>query len=151
MTAGPGDTTATAEAKEAAAEAHHGAKGKKNLRGDIEGLRAVAVGTVLIYHVGIPFMPGGFVGVDIFFVISGFLITSLLLRESVKTGGISIADFYARRARRLLPAASLVLVVTAVLGWALLPGPDRLNLGTDVIAATFYVINWALADRKSVV
>ena len=148
MTAGPGDTTATAETKEAAAEAHHGAKGKKNLRGDIEGLRAVAVGTVLIYHVGIPFMPGGFVGVDIFFVISGFLITSLLLRESVKTGGISIADFYARRARRLLPAASLVLIVTAVLGWALLPGPDRLNLGTDVIAATFYVINWALAIRS---
>ena len=155
MTAGTGDTSlesevteAEAGAKEAAAEAHHGAKGKKNLRGDIEGLRAVAVGTVLIYHVGIPFLPGGFVGVDIFFVISGFLITSLLLRETVKTGTISIADFYARRARRLLPAASVVLIVTALLGWALLPGPDRLNLGADVIAATFYVINWALALRS---
>ncbi|GAA8849855.1 SGNH hydrolase domain-containing protein [Helicobacter pylori] len=155
MTAGTGDTSlqsevteAEAGAKEAAAEAHHGAKGKKNLRGDIEGLRAVAVGTVLIYHVGIPFLPGGFVGVDIFFVISGFLITSLLLRETVKTGSISIADFYARRARRLLPAASVVLIVTALLGWALLPGPDRLNLGADVIAATFYVINWALALRS---
>lgn len=148
MTAGPGDTTLTADAKESAAEAHHGAKGKKNLRGDIEGLRAVAVGTVLLYHVGIPFIPGGFVGVDIFFVISGFLITSLLLREAVRTGGISIGDFYARRARRLLPAASVVLLFTAVAGWLVLPGPDRLNLGTDVIAATFYVINWALALRS---
>ena len=114
MTAGPGDTTATAEATEAAAEAHHGAKGGKNLRGDIEGLRAIAVGTVLLYHVGMPFLPGGFVGVDIFFVISGFLITSLLLRETVRSGRISIADFYARRARRLLPAASVVLVFTAI-------------------------------------
>ena len=66
----------------------------------------------------------------------------------MKTGTISIADFYARRARRLLPAASVVLIVTALLGWALLPGPDRLNLGADVIAATFYVINWALALRS---
>jgi peptidoglycan/LPS O-acetylase OafA/YrhL len=138
----------TAEAQEAAAEAQHGAKGKKQLRGDIEGLRAVAVGTVLLYHVGIPFIPGGFVGVDIFFVISGFLITSLLLREAARTGGISIADFYARRARRLLPAASLVLLVTAGLGYLVLSGPDRTNLGTDVIAATFYVINWALALRS---
>ena len=149
MTAGPGDTPAPAQVKETAAgEAQHGAKGKKNLRGDIEGLRAVAVGTVLIYHAGIPFMPGGFVGVDIFFVISGFLITSLLLREASKTGGISIADFYARRARRLLPAASVVLIFTAVLGYVVLSGQDRANLGTDVIAATFYVVNWALAFRS---
>lgn len=118
------------------------------LRGDIEGLRAIAVGTVLIYHVGIPFMPGGFVGVDIFFVISGFLITSLLLREATSSGRISIADFYARRARRLLPAASVVLIATAVAGWFILPGEDRLNLGKDVIAATAYVINWTLAFRS---
>lgn len=126
----------------------HAPQGKKKLRGDIEGLRAIAVGTVLIYHVGIPFMPGGFVGVDIFFVISGFLITSLLLREANTSGRISIADFYARRARRLLPAASVVLVSTAVAGWLVLPGTDRLNLGKDIVAATFYVINWALAFRS---
>ena len=148
MTAGPGDTLTTEETKESAAGAQHGAKGKKQLRGDIEGLRAVAVGTVLLYHVGIPFMPGGFVGVDVFFVISGFLITSLLLREASKSGRISIADFYARRARRLLPAASVVLVFTAVVGWFVLSGQDRANLGSDVIAATFYVINWALAYRS---
>ncbi|MGO1167995.1 MAG: acyltransferase family protein, partial [Janibacter sp.] len=149
MTAGPGDAPAPSQVtRTAAGEAQHGAKGKKNLRGDIEGLRAVAVGTVLIYHVGIPFMPGGFVGVDIFFVISGFLITSLLLREATRSGRISIADFYARRARRLLPAASVVLIFTAILGWFILPGQDRGNLGTDVMAATFYVINWALAYRS---
>ncbi|GAB3107317.1 acyltransferase family protein [Janibacter alkaliphilus] len=118
------------------------------LRGDIEGLRAIAVGTVLIYHVGITQMPGGFVGVDIFFVISGFLITSLLLRETIKTGTVSIADFYARRARRLLPAASVVLLFTGVAGWFVLPGAERATLGADVIAATFYVINWALALRS---
>ena len=149
MTAGPGDTTQTeATTTASAGEAQHGAKGKKNLRGDIEGLRAIAVGTVLIYHVGIPFMPGGFVGVDIFFVISGFLITSLLLREVSKSGRISIADFYARRARRLLPAASVVLIATAIAGWFILPGQDRANLGIDVITATFYVINWGLAFRS---
>ena len=120
----------------------------KVLRGDIEGLRALAVGTVLLYHVGMPFIPGGFVGVDIFFVISGFLITSLLLREAAATGTVSIADFYARRARRLLPAASLVLVVTAGAGWLILPGADRVDLGIDVAAASLYVVNWALALRS---
>ena len=103
MTGAPGFERLSSRPKRAKAGADHGAQGKKKvLRGDIEGLRAIAVGTVLIYHVGIPFMPGGFVGVDIFFVISGFLITSLLLRESARHGRISIADFYARRARRLL-------------------------------------------------
>ena len=121
---------------------------KKTLRGDIEGLRAIAVGTVLIYHVGFSFMPGGYVGVDVFFVISGFLITSLLLREAAKSGRISLADFYARRARRLLPAASVVLLFTAAAGSFVLPGQDKLNLGSDVIAATLYVINWALAFRS---
>lgn len=118
------------------------------LRPDIEGLRAVAVGTVVAYHAGVPGFRGGFIGVDIFFVISGFLITSLLLREVERSGRISLTTFYARRARRLLPAASLVLLVTAVAGWFLLPLTTRGDLGTDVVTATFYVINWGLASRS---
>ncbi len=117
------------------------------LRPDIEGLRAVAVGTVVAYHAGFPGVSGGFVGVDIFFVISGFLITSLLLREVERSGTISLAGFYARRARRLLPAASVVLVVTAVASWFVEPVTRRGDLGTDVVTATFYAINWSLAGR----
>ncbi|WP_051551591.1 acyltransferase family protein [Nocardioides sp. URHA0020] len=117
------------------------------VRADIEGLRAVAVGTVLLYHAGLSFVPGGFAGVDIFFVISGYLITSLLLREAATKERISITGFYARRARRLLPAASLVLVFTAVAGWAVLPASRYADLSTDVVAATLYVVNWALAHR----
>ncbi|OAB88383.1 hypothetical protein AWH69_00785 [Janibacter melonis] len=117
------------------------------LRGDIEGLRAVAVGTVLLFHMGVPWVSGGFAGVDIFFVISGFLITSLLLREATRTGSVSILDFYARRARRLLPAASVVLVATAALGYLVMPSSSRGDLGTDVLTATAYVINWGLALR----
>ncbi|MDT5067611.1 MAG: hypothetical protein QOK02_3766 [Mycobacterium sp.] len=83
-------------------------------RPDIEGLRAVAVGLVLLYHgFNVP-VTGGFVGVDVFFVISGFLITSLLLREHSKTGRVSIFDFYARRVRRILPASALVVVATVL-------------------------------------
>lgn len=83
-------------------------------RQDIEGLRAVAVGLVVAFHgFQLPFS-GGYVGVDVFFVISGFLITSLLLRERTKTGRISILGFYARRVRRILPASALVVVVTVV-------------------------------------
>ena len=74
-------------------------------RPDIEGLRAVAVIGVLLYHAGVPGFPGGFVGVDVFYVISGFLITGLLLREIGSNGRISLTRFYARRMRRLLPAA----------------------------------------------
>jgi peptidoglycan/LPS O-acetylase OafA/YrhL len=89
-------------------------------RPDIEGLRAIAVGLVLLFHAyGQPFS-GGFVGVDVFFVISGFLITSLLLREQTKTGRISIAGFYARRVRRILPASALVVVATVFATYYLL-------------------------------
>ncbi|HYF74764.1 MAG TPA: acyltransferase family protein [Nocardioides sp.] len=132
----------------AAAEGGRGVVGGSGLRTDIEGLRAVAVGTVLVYHASASFLPGGFVGVDVFFVISGFLITSLLLREAERTGSVSLVDFYARRARRLLPAASLVLLVTVVAGWALLPRSAHGDLATDTAAATLYVVNWALASRS---
>ncbi|WP_068402264.1 acyltransferase family protein [Kribbia dieselivorans] len=117
------------------------------MRGDIEGLRAIAVLVVLIYHLGVSQLSGGFVGVDIFFVISGFLITSQMLREIGRDGTVSLTKFYSRRARRLLPAASTVLLFTAVVGWFVLPAADRANLASDVITATFYVINWALAFR----
>ncbi|WP_235737053.1 acyltransferase family protein [Nocardioides alcanivorans] len=91
--------------------------GKKPVRrGDIQGLRALAVGLVVVAHAGVPGVDGGFVGVDVFFVLSGFLITGLLLKEGERTGRVSIAGFYARRARRILPAATVVLL--AVLAWA---------------------------------
>ena len=82
-------------------------------RDDIQGLRAIAVLTVIASHAGVPFLHGGFVGVDVFFVISGFLITQLLLREVEKSGRLSIPAFYARRARRILPAATLVTIATS--------------------------------------
>src|SRR5690606_25449461 len=88
-----------------------------SFRPDIEGMRAVAVLLVVLSHIGLSTFAGGYVGVDVFFVISGFLITSLLLKELSKTGRISIAGFYARRATRLLPASTLVLVATLIAAW----------------------------------
>jgi peptidoglycan/LPS O-acetylase OafA/YrhL len=83
-------------------------------RPDVEGLRAVAILLVVLVHAGVPHMQGGTVGVDAFFVISGFVITGLLLREQLATGGISFLHFYARRARRILPMAILVIVVAVI-------------------------------------
>ena len=83
-------------------------------RPDVEGLRAVAVTLVVLYHAGVSTFSGGFVGVDVFFVISGFLITGLLLREHEKRNRISIPGFYARRARRILPAGMLVIIATVI-------------------------------------
>lgn len=95
-------------------------------RPDIEGLRAIAVVLVLLNHAGWRLFDGGYVGVDVFFVLSGFLITGLLIREVQKTGGISLGNFYARRARRLLPASTLVLLATVVASYAWL-GTHRAN------------------------
>src|SRR3954464_9519929 len=92
---------------------------RRRFRGDVEGLRAVAVVAVVAYHAG--FVHGGFVGVDVFFVLSGFLITGLLVDELGSPGRVSFAAFYGRRARRLLPAAVLVLVVTTVVSAHVLP------------------------------
>lgn len=116
-------------------------------RPDIEGLRAVAVGLVLIYHAGITFVPGGFIGVDVFFVISGFLITGMLMREVARSGRVSLVDFYARRAKRLLPAASLVLLVTAALVVFLAPPLQRRVFGGDIVASAISLVNWRFADR----
>ena len=93
--------------------AHQAARHK---RADIEGLRAVAILAVVAYHCGLP-IPGGYVGVDVFFVISGFVITGLLLRERDGTGSTSLRSFYGRRARRIIPAATLVIIVTVIVSY----------------------------------
>jgi peptidoglycan/LPS O-acetylase OafA/YrhL len=95
------------------------ARGDRAFRPDVEGLRAVAVVLVVLYHAGLGLFPGGYVGVDVFFVISGFVITGLLLREQATGDGpISLARFYGRRIRRILPAATLVIVTTVVAAYA---------------------------------
>ncbi len=117
-------------------------------RGDVAGLRAVAVGVVLLFHAGLPFMPGGFVGVDVFFVISGYLITGQLLAEIDRTGRISLRGFYARRAKRILPAAAVVLAVTAAATRLILPRGRWEEVGGDILAAAAYVVNWRFAERS---
>ncbi|MGB7449421.1 MAG: acyltransferase, partial [Ornithinimicrobium sp.] len=116
-------------------------------RPDIEGMRAVAIGLVLWYHAGLPFLPGGFVGVDVFFVISGFLITGLLIKELELQGRISLPRFYARRAKRLLPATAVVLVATAALTWLTQPVVQWRAFGVDIVGAALYIVNWVLAGR----
>ncbi|MDZ8201153.1 acyltransferase family protein [Microbacterium sp. SSW1-59] len=108
----------------------------------LDGLRAIAVGLVVIYHL-FPgtLLAGGFVGVDVFFVISGFLITSLLLREHRATGRISLGDFWRRRARRLLPALALVVTVCASAAW-MIGGDVLVRLGAQVIGAFTFSYNW---------
>ncbi|MBX5442410.1 MAG: acyltransferase [Solirubrobacteraceae bacterium] len=116
-------------------------------RADVEGLRAVAIGAVVLAHAGVGAAAGGFVGVDVFFVISGFLITGLLLRELELRGGISLTRFYARRAKRLLPLAALVLAAVSVAGALLLDPVRRDLLAGDVVAAALSVVNWRFAAQ----
>ena len=109
----------------------------------IQGLRALAALLVTLFHA--KWISGGFIGVDIFYVISGFLITGLLLREIERTGSINFKEFYARRFKRLLPTSFFVLTITAILSWILIPGTMRTSLGRDIIAASLYVSNYLFA------
>ena len=109
----------------------------------IQGLRALAALLVTLFHA--KWVNGGFIGVDIFYVISGFLITGLLMREIERTGTINFKEFYARRFKRLLPTSFFVLAVTAIFSWLLLPATMRSSLGRDVIAASLYVSNYLFA------
>ena len=118
-------------------------------RGDIDGLRAVAVTLVVLFHVGWGAFPAGYVGVDVFYVISGYLITGLLIRELSTTGSISITGFYARRIRRLLPLSALVLLSTALASRFLTPTLDRPGVGSDIRAAALYFANWHFAGEST--
>ncbi|GAB98319.1 putative acyltransferase [Kineosphaera limosa NBRC 100340] len=110
---------------------------------EVQALRAVAIGMVLLFHFGsgIPFVGGGLVGVDVFFVISGFLISGHLLAELDRTGRVRLADFYARRARRLLPASLSVLLAVAVATALILPREAWGDAGRSVLASAFYAMN----------
>lgn len=116
-------------------------------RPELQGLRALAVLLVSVYHIWPSLLPAGFVGVDVFFVISGFLITGLLLKEAERSDRISLVGFWARRMRRLLPAASFVLLVTLAVSMALLPATRWLDVYRDVIASALYIQNWNLAGQ----
>ena len=116
-----------------------------SLRGEIQGLRAVAVVLVLVFHVWPEAVPGGYVGVDVFFVISGYLIAGSLAREAERTGRISLREFYSRRIRRLLPAASLVLVYVLAGMFLWLPQAHWKDTLVQVAASAIYLENWYLA------
>lgn len=121
---------------------------RSELRTDIQGLRAIAVSIVLVFHLAPALLPGGYVGVDVFFVISGFLITSHLLREVDVHGTVSLPTFWARRARRLLPAALVVLIVTAVGVLVIVPAGFAPGFLAQIVASALYVQNWALAGQS---
>jgi peptidoglycan/LPS O-acetylase OafA/YrhL len=115
-------------------------------RPDIQGLRAIAVLTVIAAHYGLPGFQGGFLGVDVFLVVSGFLITQLLLGEVGRTGRLSLRDFYARRARRIIPAATVVLVATVAFSSVVLGAAQALEAVKDAAWATVFAANIRFAS-----
>jgi peptidoglycan/LPS O-acetylase OafA/YrhL len=124
------------------------AESGRRFRPDIEGLRAIAIVAVLLCHAGVPFLAGGYVGVDVFFVISGFLITGLLVRELEGSGTISLRGFYARRAKRLLPLSAVLLATVGVLSMILLSPLRNTEVAGDIIASALYVANWHFAAQS---
>ncbi|MBV9716013.1 MAG: acyltransferase [Solirubrobacterales bacterium] len=107
----------------------------------LDGLRAIAVGGVLLYHARVGWLPGGFLGVDLFFVLSGYLITSLLLAECRRRGRIDLVGFWAGRARRLLPAATLVIATSVIVVALFFPG-DLATLRANALSSLLYFNNW---------
>src|ERR1700733_5019746 len=120
--------------------------GDGGFRPDIQGLRAIAVSLVVVYHLYPSALPGGFAGVDVFFVISGYLITGQLWRTCQKTGRLSLTEFWGRRARRVIPAAALVLAVTWGLSYWVLPSSELANTAQQIRASALYYQNWQLAS-----
>ncbi|MFC9559262.1 acyltransferase family protein [Agromyces sp. NPDC056965] len=118
---------------------------RSTVRPEIQALRALAVGAVVLHHGWPAVAPAGYMGVDVFFVVSGFLITGLLLRDAEQRGRISLRTFYLRRARRILPAAVTVLAVVSVLTIVLVPQREWRSWFREIVASTLYYENWQLA------
>jgi peptidoglycan/LPS O-acetylase OafA/YrhL len=114
---------------------------ERGYRGDIEALRGVAILLVVAYHAGLPGFTGGYIGVDVFFVLSGYLITGLLIAEIRTTGRVDFLAFYARRVRRLLPAAITVVIATLLIGRFIYPPVDHRTLANTGLATSLYVSN----------
>lgn len=114
-------------------------------RPDIEGLRAVAILLVVAVHAGAKWLPGGFVGVDVFYILSGYLITGLLVQEAATSGRLGFANFYARRLRRLLPALLLMLAVTCILAKLLMPPTELPNQAANAASAALWLSNFQFA------
>ncbi len=119
----------------------------RGFRPDIQGLRALAVSMVLIYHLDPSLVPGGYAGVDVFFVISGFLITGHLWRGFRRDGRVRLLDFWGRRARRLVPAAALVLAVTWFAARLMAPSSELADTAGQIRASALYYQNWQLAHQ----
>jgi peptidoglycan/LPS O-acetylase OafA/YrhL len=113
----------------------------------LDGMRAVAVIVVVVFHAGLSWLPGGFLGVDVFFVLSGYLITGLLLEEVDRTGRIDLWAFWARRARRLLPAFIVLVVVVSAVSPLVLPAAETALVRDDALSALAYVANWRMILR----
>ena len=118
---------------------------RRDYRPDIQGMRALAVAMVVVYHLWPSVLPGGFAGVDVFFVISGFLITGHLRREYASTGTVRLVDFWGRRAKRLMPAAALVLTVTWVASRYVLPATRLAGTASEIVSSALYFQNWRLS------
>src|SRR5579862_5155827 len=115
----------------------------------LDGLRAIAVYLVLLFHAGLAVVSGGFIGVDLFFVLSGFLITNVLLNDIAESGRIRFGRFYARRARRLLLPAVVVVVATSVVFLLIGSIIQRLPLVGDAQSSLLYVANWRFLSQSN--
>jgi peptidoglycan/LPS O-acetylase OafA/YrhL len=120
---------------------------RPGFRSDIEGLRGVAILLVVGFHAGVSRLAGGFVGVDVFFVLSGYLITGLLAREVMRTGDVDLPEFYARRARRLLPALLVVLLATIAIALWLYAPIDQPRIASDARAVALHYGNVLFAQN----
>lgn len=130
-------------------EARHNTVGRDSVltyRADVDGLRAIAILAVVLYHLGVPGFGGGFVGVDVFFVISGFLITAIISAE-MRAGRFSLAAFYERRVRRLLPTLAVVLVVVLAVGLVSMPALDLKRLAASAFYSMVFAANFYFADQ----
>src|SRR6478752_5401474 len=117
--------------------------------GGLDGLRAIAGAAVIVFHFAPSVLPAGFLGVDVFFVVSGFLISRLVTREIARSGRVSLGNFWARRARRLLPALATATVVVVIVAAVKFPDTEMHDIRAQALGTLFYVANWVMIYGKN--